>query len=219
MANPYADALSKSVGSGIAGLMLRHFLDTMQPTSQEDALTKLGSYSVNPGAKSLLQKELSKPEYNLARDDSTPTPVPVPTIPAPTIPVPTIPAPTIPVPTPTMPTPTTPTSVPTTPTVSTTSVPVSTTATATAQSLKASNPYADALSKSVATSTGISGGIMRNFIDSQNPTNQADALAKLETFQAPQGIKGLLQNQFAKPEYSLEGIQSLNQARDDSAAA
>ena len=90
------------------------------------------------------------------------------------------------------------------------------------QTPTASNPYADALSKSVATSTGISGGIMRHFLDTMQPTSQADALAKLENFQAPggnQGIKGLLQNQFAKPEYSLEGIQSLNQARDASAAA
>lgn len=81
------------------------------------------------------------------------------------------------------------------------------------------NPYADALSKSNV-GTGITSLMMRNFINSQNPTSQADAISKLNnmSFASP-GIKGFLQNQFAKPEYSLQGIQSLNQTRDANTAA
>jgi hypothetical protein len=81
------------------------------------------------------------------------------------------------------------------------------------------NPYADALSKSNV-GTGITSLMMRNFINSQNPTSQADAISKLNNMPGVNpGIKGFLQMQFAKPEYSLQGIQSLNQTRDANTAA
>ena len=82
------------------------------------------------------------------------------------------------------------------------------------------NPYADALSKSNV-GTGITSLIMRNFINSQNPTSQADAISKLKNYLpgGNPGMKSFLQNQFAKPEYKLQGIQSLNQTRDANTAA
>ena len=81
------------------------------------------------------------------------------------------------------------------------------------------NPYADALSKSNV-GTGITSLMMRNFINSQNPTSQADAISKLNNMPGVNpGIKSFLQNQFAKPEYNLQGIQSLNQTRDANTAA
>ena len=81
------------------------------------------------------------------------------------------------------------------------------------------NPYADALSKSNV-GTGITSLILRNFINSQNPTSQADAISKLNSMpEVNPGMKNFLQMQFAKPEYSLQGIQSLNQTRDARTAA
>lgn len=81
------------------------------------------------------------------------------------------------------------------------------------------NPYADALSKSNV-GTGITSLMMRNFINSQNPTSQADAISKLNNMPGVNpGMKSFLQNQFAKPEYNLQGIQSLNQTRDANTAA
>ena len=81
------------------------------------------------------------------------------------------------------------------------------------------NPYADALSKSNV-GTGITSLMMRNFINSQNPTSQADAISKLNNMpEVNPGMKNFLQMQFAKPEYSLQGIQSLNQTRDANTAA
>jgi len=81
------------------------------------------------------------------------------------------------------------------------------------------NPYADALSKSNV-GTGITSLILRNFINSQNPTSQADAISKLNSMpEVNPGMKNFLQMQFAKPEYSLQGIQSLNQTRDANTAA
>jgi uncharacterized protein YjbJ (UPF0337 family) len=81
------------------------------------------------------------------------------------------------------------------------------------------NPYADALSKSNV-GTGITSLMMRNFINSQNPTSQADAISKLNNMpEVNPGMKNFLQMQFAKPEYSLQGIQSLNQTRAANTAA
>ena len=81
------------------------------------------------------------------------------------------------------------------------------------------NPYADALSKSNV-GTGITSLIMRNFINSQAPTSQADAISKLNNMpEVNPGMKNFLQMQFAKPEYNLQGIQSLNQTRDANTAA
>ena len=68
------------------------------------------------------------------------------------------------------------------------------------------NPYVDALNETNL-STGITGLIMRNFINDQKPTSQADALSKLENY-APggnPGMTGLLKTEFSKPEYNLQG--------------
>ena len=68
------------------------------------------------------------------------------------------------------------------------------------------NPYVDALNETNL-STGITGLIMRNFINDQKPTSQADALSKLENY-APGGnvgMTGLLKSEFSKPEYNLQG--------------
>jgi uncharacterized protein YjbJ (UPF0337 family) len=83
------------------------------------------------------------------------------------------------------------------------------------------NPYIDAINKRMSTNTGITGLIMRNFLNSQAPTSQADAISKLENYLpgGNPGMKNFLQMQFAKPEYNLQGIQSLNQASDARTAA
>lgn len=78
-----------------------------------------------------------------------------------------------------------------------------------------SNPYTDALAQSIAKDTGITGLMLRNFINQAQPTSQADALAKLENYSANPGARGFIQRQLSAPEYTLEGIQSLNQTRAD----
>lgn len=78
-----------------------------------------------------------------------------------------------------------------------------------------SNPYTDALAQSIAQNTGITGLMLRNFINQAQPTSQADALAKLENYSANPGARGFIQRQLSAPEYTLEGIQSLNQTRAD----
>lgn len=78
-----------------------------------------------------------------------------------------------------------------------------------------SNPYTDALAQSIAQDTGITGLMLRNFINQAQPTSQADALAKLENYSANPGARGFIQRQLSAPEYTLEGIQSLNQTRAD----
>ena len=51
------------------------------------------------------------------------------------------------------------------------------------------NPYVDALN-ATNLDTGITGLIMRNFINNQNPTSQADAISKLENY-LPGGNPGM----------------------------
>jgi hypothetical protein len=78
-----------------------------------------------------------------------------------------------------------------------------------------SNPYTDALAQSNIQNTGITGLMLRDFINQAQPTSQADALAKLENYSANPGARGFIQRQLSAPEYTLEGIQSLNQTRAD----
>ena len=78
-----------------------------------------------------------------------------------------------------------------------------------------SNPYTDALTQSTAQDTGITGLMLRDFINQAQPTSQADALAKLESYSASPVAKSFVQRQLSAPEYTLEGIQSLNQTRAD----
>ena len=61
------------------------------------------------------------------------------------------------------------------------------------------NPYVDALNETNL-STGVTGLIMRNFINDQKPTSQADALSKLENYAAGgnSGMTGLLTNRIFK---------------------
>ena len=68
------------------------------------------------------------------------------------------------------------------------------------------NPYVDALN-ATNLDTGITGLIMRNFINNQNPTSQADAISKLENYLpgGNVGMTNLLKREFSKPEYNLQG--------------
>jgi len=67
MANPYSEALLDTVTStGITGMMMRDFVNNAQPTSQEDALSKIDEFVTNPSMAGFVRNEISKPSYNLS---------------------------------------------------------------------------------------------------------------------------------------------------------
>lgn len=67
MANPYSEALLDTVTStGITGMMMRNFVNNAQPTSQEDALSKIDEFVTNPSMAGFVRNEISKPNYNLS---------------------------------------------------------------------------------------------------------------------------------------------------------
>ena len=67
------------------------------------------------------------------------------------------------------------------------------------------NPYSEALLDTV-TSTGITGTMMRDFVNKAKPTSQEDALSKIDEFVTNPGMRGFVRNEFSKPNYNLSGL-------------